>query len=446
MWTAFEIGINLIQAFMMLMFMKSRLSIVRQEKYWDALCVAAITLFLSLYQFVDMPFPDSLVFMIPFVYALWAANDKWYVSAFWVLVLTILFLLTVSLSLHIFMAMPTISYDSLMEDTVGRVFFVAVTNLILFLILYSTSKLKREYSTLAWPTLLLFLLMNVSLLVVEESLFALQMELEIRYSIINEHPFFVTYICLCLSTFFSIFLFHIMSQSAARENRYKTEASTMALSTQYQQELEQIYSNLRVQKHDFQQHYQTLEEMVRLGGSQEAKEYLASYHKAIAGQRLFITGCTAVDALLTAKYLTMQKHGFLFKYSAYPLDNLPITEIDFCAIIGNLLDNAIEGTQRVICNEKSPLEIQLTFSRSWNMFYIFCSNPCNILTIQRDKNSWRSSKDREGISGLHAIGIHNIERIVNAAEGRCTFDIQNHVFYAKVVLPYPFEERTDNND
>lgn len=438
MWILFEIVINFLQAVMILLFMKSRLHISKPRKLWDILCVASVTVFFSLYQFVDLPIPDTFVFVIPFIYAIMAADDKWYVSVFWVLVLAVLFLSAISLSLHIFMTLPAISYDNLMADTAGRAIFVVITNLILFLIVYSTSKLKKEYSTPSWPVLLLFLMTNVSLFIVEESLFTLQMDLENSYSLIEKPPFFLAYVCLCLCTFFLIFLFHMMSQSAARENRYKTEARTMALSKQHQQELERMYSDLQAQKHDFQQHYQALEEMVRLGTNQDAKAYLASYEKELAAQELFITGCTAVDALLTSKYLTMKKHDILFKYNSYPLEDLPIAEIDFCAIVGNILDNAIEGTLR-ITNAGLPREVHLTFSRSWNMFYIFCSNPCNMQTIQKGRNGWLSSKEKEGAPGVHAIGIRNVEQIVDLAEGRSSFQIENDTFNVKIVLPYPFK-------
>lgn len=440
MWTAFEIAVNFFQAVLMLVFMKSRLHISKPHRTEDALCVMAIAVFFSLYLFIELPISDTLVFVFPFVYAIIVADDKWYVSAFWVLILAVLFLSAISLSLHVFMTIPTLSYDSLMADTSGRILFIVCTNLLLLLIVYAATKLKKEYSTPAWPVLLLFLLTNLSLFIVEESLFALQLALENAYHAIEKLPFFLAYIFLCICTVLLIFLFHITSQNAARENRYQTEANAMALSKQYQQELERIYCDLCAQKHDFQQHFQTLKEMVRQGTNHESKAYLASYEKALSVQELFLTGSMAADALLTTKYLTMKTHGIAFRYDSYPLDHLPIIETDFCAIVGNILDNAIEGTLRVT-DAQIPKEIRLTFSRSWGMFYIFCSNPCNIQTIRRGRDEWLSSKEREGIPGLHAVGIRNIERIVNLAEGHSTFEIENDMFKVKIVLPYPFSER-----
>lgn len=435
MWIAFELLVDAFQAFMMLTFMKNRLHICKRHRYADALCMLSITVFFAIYEFFEIPISDVVVFVIPMIYGLSVADDKWYIVLFWSLVLGVIFMATVSLSLHIFMSIPQISYDDLMNDTAGRLAFVVATNLTLLLILYAASKIKTDISSPAWPALLLFVLMNIALIIVEESVFSLQLKLLSDYGNIDKAPFFLAYVGILLCTLFSILLFHMMSKSADRENRYKMEANTMALSRQHIQELERMYADLRVQRHDFKQHFQALEEMVDLGGNREAVSYLADYKAKLSDKELFMTGCIAVDALLAAKYLTMQKEGLAFRYTAYPLNELPIGEVDFCAILGNILDNAIEGSLR-ISNKADIKPIHLTFSRSWDMFYIFCTNSCNSQTLQKGKAGWVSSKEKDGIHGSHGIGIRNIERIVGDAEGRCSFAAENNVFQVKVVLPF----------
>ena len=85
---------------------------------------------------------------------------------------------------------------------------------------------------------------------------------------------------------------------------------------------------------------------------------------------------------------------------------------------------------------RTPTTVDLTFSCSRNMFYIYCTNPCNTATIQLKNGQWISSKEQEGHAGTHAIGIRSIEHIVKAAEGRCAFTLKDNIFSAKVVVPY----------
>ena len=432
MWTAFEILVNFFQAFLVLWFMKGRLHITRKHRSFDVGCVLLVTLYTSIYLFYDIPIPDTFVFLIPFGYAITVADDRWYVSAFWASILTLLFLSIISLSLHVFMSIPGLSYDELMQMSYGRLAFVIITNTILTIMVFAMSKLKKDYSSPYWPTLILFLAANVALFTVEESLYKLQMEVG---GIFDTTAFFWAYIALCACTILIILLFHNMSLSVERENRYRAEANAITQAKQFQTEIETLYNNLRTKTHDFKHHYEALREMVHRGNSEEAKKYLTSYQQSIDKEDLFLTGSTAVDSLLLAKSLTMKKNGIIFHYSPYPLNQLPIEELDFCTIIGNMLDNAIEGTLRV-ASTSAPLTIHLTFSRSWDMFYIYCSNPCNEQTIKKSNGAWLSSKEAEGLPGLHAIGIRSMEHIVQRAEGRCSFAVANKVFNAKIVLPF----------
>lgn len=434
LWTAFEIALNLIQSLMFLFFIKSRLHITKPHRIADIACSLAIAFFYTLYTLIDISFPDTFVVFIPFLYALAVADDKWYVSAFWTLVLAILFLTTVDLCIHIFETLPGLSYEAIMSRTGGRVLFVLLTNLTLFLILYAVSRLKREYTSLTWPVFVLFLLTIFTLFVVEEAVYSLQM----KQTSLDARPFFVAYIGIFLCTILMILLFHIMSLTTTRESQYKAEVQAMSLSQRHLKELARLYQEISGMQHDFKQHYQVLEEMVKSGDSQEAQSYLDAYRAELPGRELFLTGRSAVDALLTAKRLTMKKLGVCFKFTAYPLNRLPIAEPDFCSIVGNLLDNAIEGVQRISEPGPQPV-IHLTFACTWNVFYIFCTNPCDPRTIQKQKDGWRSSKLLEGLPGRHAIGIRSIEKLAAQAEGRCSFAVEGSVFRVQVVLPYPFD-------
>ena len=112
-WTFFEITVNFLQALMLLIFIKSRVHITRHERAADALYMIIQTSFLTLYLFVDMPLPDSVGFILPFIYALFVSEDRWYVCAYWVVVLAVLFFSTANLAIHIFSTLPGLSYDAI---------------------------------------------------------------------------------------------------------------------------------------------------------------------------------------------------------------------------------------------------------------------------------------------------------------------------------------------
>lgn len=419
-WAIFEILVNIFQGYIIQQFMESRLHITRKHRLHDVLCVLAVALHCSISTSISIAIPDAVVFIIPLVYAWTVADDKWYVSVFWSAVVAVLFLSIISLMLHIFSSIPGRSYEELMDMTGFRIGFVLTTNAVLALAVYLTSKMKKNYSVPYWSVLLLFLLTNTASFVVEEALYTMQLDVEFSKNA-TDVTFLWAYIGLCTCTILIISLFHMMSQSVERESRYKAEVSAIEQSHHYLEELEQVYNNLLTTKHDLKQHMQTLEKMVQTEGREKAKEYLETYQKNQTCTDIYLTGPTAVDALLMTKSLTMKRSQLLFHYISYSLTKLPISEPDFCTILGNLLDNAIEGCLR-IPDPHDQLTISLTLSRSWDMFYIYCTNPCNTATIQMENGRWVSSKEREGLTGGHTIGIRSIEHIAKAFEGRCAMN------------------------
>ena len=164
---------------------------------------------------------------------------------------------------------------------------------------------------------------------------------------------------------------------------------------------------------------------------------MAEYEKEISEDKMIITGSIAVDALLTAKLLACKQNDIEFRFVQCPLGNLPISEIDFCAIVGNLLDNAIEGVCR-IADMQNQKWICLSFNRVWDTFSIHCENNMAIQTVKRHSGGFLTAKESDKVN--HGFGIRNIELIVETANGFCTFEAADNVFTANVTLPYPIQE------
>lgn len=356
MWTLFELAVNLFQAFLMLHFLKKRLHLKKHLLLGEVACICVTAALMSVNSITaplsSFSIPDIVFFLVPFAYMLFVVEDQWYVSIFWTSVLMLIFFLTVSLSLHIFTTGLHVAYDEMMQQTGWRILFVFSTNSALAALLYGVSKFKKDYSAPYWPVLLLFLGTNAALFIAEESVYKLQMIAEFRLQ--EDMPsllgaYFGLTVCLVLI----ILLYHLMSQSVERENRYQAEAAVIAQSKQYQEELSRIYTNLCHARHDMKQHYQLLQELVASGGNERAVAYLEECRSDFEQDDLYWTGSTAVDALILAKTLTMKKQGIIFHYSPYPLKHMPIKEAAFCTILGNLLDNAIEGVLRLL---NSPIQ------------------------------------------------------------------------------------------
>ena len=431
MFTLFEIAINLFEGWLILYFMKSKLYISKPCLCADILCVTACTTFYSLYLFIEMPSNDIIIYVFPFLYSLFVSKTKWYLSLFWTLMLAVLFTSTASLYTHAFAMIFSTSMSSLMAPGLLRTLLLISSNTVLYFIIRSASKLSKDHLYLSWPALLTFLAVSIGILIAEECFYRLQQTVGGEASV-----YILGNTCLLVCSMLTIHLFHFLSESSARESQYKFEIGLYISTLNHQEEFKRIYEGLIQLRHDFRHHLDALNILITQNATQEAQAYLSSYRAEFDKSDLFTTGCTMADALLTAKRMTMKAHGIRFDFTSCPLNVLPLEPPKFCAVVGNLLDNAIEGTLRVKHPDASPV-ISLTLSRVHNVFRIVCENPCNPQSVKQEKGIWRSSKRRSSYSDFHGIGISSIRRIIGEANGNCFFTTHGPLFHADLTIPFP---------
>ena len=217
------------------------------------------------------------------------------------------------------------------------------------------------------------------------------------------------------------------------------EVASIEKTKRYANELEMLYTRLVEMKHDLRHHYQLIENMVIHDEKDEADAYVRKAQDELEQAQYRWTGSYAIDALILAKSMAMKQHHIEFRFDPYPLSSVPIPETDFCTILGNILDNAIEGICRADSLGEERRIIQLSISRSKDMLYLYCTNPCDSNTIFENSDGWISSKPNRKKTS-YGVGIRSIQHIVEKADGRSEFKVGNNVFSVKIVLPYLSED------
>ena len=432
-WLSFEIGINLFESILFLYFFKNIVFIQKDSLVADCLCALTYTTFLTSYLFFDIPISDSIGGIIFFVYLRYISDESTIVCVLWVILKEVLSIATIGLMMQLNLTLLSIPYELISSPTPYRAIYLISGNFVLFTEFYFFSKLRKKHSQLQFSALLLFLGINISILIVIELMFSLQ----VKRNFDSDLPFFLAYSFLILCSVFSVILFYIMTSLAEREHRVQVALNQTQLTREHQQVIQNMYTNMLKQEHDMKHHLQAMEQLVMREGSVAAKAYLHDYQSNMKSPRHFLSGCIAVDALLTAKALSCEQYHIELQISQCPLSELPISDVDFCSILGNLLDNAIEGNNR-IHEPNTKKWIHLSFSRVWDMFTIRCENPVDPSTIKKDSHVFSTSKSN--ISEIHGFGILNIKTIVDQAEGFCKFDTDGKTFLSIITLPYPLQK------
>ncbi len=199
------------------------------------------------------------------------------------------------------------------------------------------------------------------------------------------------------------------------------------LITKHCDEVQNIYKTMRGWRHDYHNHIQTM--LALTDKPQEMKEYLLMLNDDLTTVDTVIkTGNVMVDAILNSKLSLIKSRDISVNAKAVVPPSLEISQIDLCAIIGNLLDNAMEACLRIEATEKRFIRIFIGILKG--QLYISVTNSMGN-SIHKNGASYVSSKtDTE--SGL---GLMRIDKLADKYQGFVNRQHEDDIFATEVMLP-----------
>ena len=434
-WLIFELAINVFLGWLYSWFLDRQLTPRNCRSRLRATCmrvgiILIVAGFYSLYLLFDLEITDTVVFVFTFIYSLQVFSDPLRIKLLWNIILSVTVLAVATLVSQVFMSAVGLSWDTLMQPSAWRVGYVLCANITLLAVCYVITRLRRTQEHLSRVSLILFVILNAVLLLALE----MQYNLSWRKEVPNT-PVLVTIFCVLFVIAGLMVMFEMLSYSAEKQADLEIKIESTHMLESRMDEVRVMHQQMMEYEHDVKHHLNTLQAMIDAGKLSEGQAYLDELAPKLRFKHIF-TGCVAVDALLSVKQAYMEQQHISFIFSPYPLDEMPISASDMCALLGNLLDNAIEAIQR-IPNKTKEYEIRLSFSRSKGMFFISCRNETGGMIIRRRGQKFLSSKRKERVG----YGLTSVRSRVEQADGSADFRVENETFIAEIALPFRREAR-----
>lgn len=189
---------------------------------------------------------------------------------------------------------------------------------------------------------------------------------------------------------------------------------------------------VREMYHDIKNHIICIDELYKSGNSELAGEYIqkieGSLKKYESVRNEFNTGHIISDSILKNKKSMCDEYGINFEckvdFSRYDFLDMA----DFCTILSNLLDNAIEACLHV---EHSDRYIKISNSIV-NNFSILIVENSKENEIKKDGSKILTSKKDKSI---HGIGIDNVRSCVEKYNGDMKIDYDESSFKVRIMIP-----------
>lgn len=230
----------------------------------------------------------------------------------------------------------------------------------------------------------------------------------------------------------TFFLFHSLQQQSEEQHKKDLLLQLNELLQQYYANLEQVITTTRRFWHDTGNHLQILQALMKTDRAEHtdhAEQYLQNLTDALYANMLPVnSGHPIIDAVLNQKYLMALAKEIDIKIKAVSPRNLPIVDIDLGAFLSNILDNAIEATEKIPDPAQRYIDVDISLAKD----YLMCTvmNSIHQPPVRR-KGKYQSSNpksDRKTSMNYHGIGLSNVEDIVRKYNGRIITNVSKTEF------------------
>lgn len=194
---------------------------------------------------------------------------------------------------------------------------------------------------------------------------------------------------------------------------------------QYYNAMEQQQKEVRRLRHDMKNHLTALSGL----SGQEREAYLAEILNAPAFSpgRTYCENKTA-NVVLCAKADQALAQETVFEADTAIPDPISVDPMDLCALLGNVLDNALEATARLPADQR---HISLSARVEKGLFAVRVSNTYLFLERGIDGRLSTLKKDRKN----HGYGLASVEEIVERYGGRLEYEAKEKEFELFFYLP-----------
>ena len=194
-------------------------------------------------------------------------------------------------------------------------------------------------------------------------------------------------------------------------------------------EVQNIYQTMRAWRHDYHNHMQAIKALLSMGKKEELSDYLDNLEKDLDSIDIAIrTGNVGLDAILSSKVSIARKNDIEVNCTAKVPADLKISDVHLCAIVGNLLDNAIEACEK-ITEGSEPRFIRIYIGLFKSQLYISVSNSTC------EKHRRRLSELVTSKLGEHGFGLRRIDKLAEKYDGYVNRKNEPGIFATEVMLP-----------
>ncbi len=181
-------------------------------------------------------------------------------------------------------------------------------------------------------------------------------------------------------------------------------------------------------RHDMKNHLAVLREYAAQGRTRELEQYLDTFSKKLIRPGYVHTGIPDIDSILNYKLEQAHRAGAELTLNITLPERLTADPFDLNVLLGNLLDNAVEGMER-----SARKELSLTLQADRGIFYLkLCNSYDGVAHWEMGEEGPVYHSRKKGMG--HGLGLQIVKRTVDKYHGQLQLHNGTDQFVAEALL------------
>lgn len=224
-----------------------------------------------------------------------------------------------------------------------------------------------------------------------------------------------------------VLAFQLETLRALLSNREKHMLEqTLRDSAAHWEHSRELIQNLNRSVHDLKHVLRSLESLPakdREGYVNDTVAYVQSYESRV------FSSDEVLNTILSEKALYCENHGISFSCSIGDVDLSFFSAPDLYALLGNVIDNAVEGVEKV--DDQRLRAITLAIKVRAGMVMISCDNPYAGHLVMEDGLPATTKADRLS----HGFGLRSVRMIAKKYGGSLSVGAHDQIFTVQLAIP-----------
>lgn len=365
------------------------------------------------------PYFTVIVIMI-FAFIVFEGKLRTY--ALWSILAVVIDGVVDALAAGVFLLLPDTSITAIVVPGIQRTILIIAAKLLLFLAYYITAKKVGKNNSIDTLDSIFLISVPLGCWVLLEILFRYSYELPgaKAWPMVAAGSF--SLLLILVST---VILYSRITVNGKELAHSKLQLHMFQMTQEHIEQINTLYIQLSAIRHDLHSHFSAIAGYLNVKDYPALEEYISNLTDVGRDITEYIKH-PVLNALISSRLAMAAKENIEFTTNIIMPEQLPLSDVDLCVLVSNMLDNAFDANRKAF----EPHFINLTAQPHNAYWVIACRNAVRDKGDFRSSGSIRSTKE----SGVHGIGTRQIKEIAEKTGGFVTYRHKDYEFSTLVML------------